>query len=194
MVRRALKGLPFTFPDNHHIHHRLLRRESSIPGWSSSCGARPWAVGVLALVLHFMEGTHKPLVVNVFAVALLVLTLRHLANLEIAESLRTVRNINRRKLTPRGKVLALRRDLELMARRATADSLLKPCRKVADKLGLDSLKVKMAPRSRRDEAVPVFSWDRRRRREERPQDWKAARPRLAASSATAGTRSSPASS
>lgn len=185
MIRRALKGLPVTYPDNHHIHHRLLRRGIEHPRVVFILWGVAFAVGELALVIHFMQHPYKALVVNAFAVALLILTLRHLANLEIAESLRTVRNINRRKLTPRGKVLMLRRDLELASRHATADSLLEALQKAADRLGLDSLKVTMAPPSRPDEVVTVLSWDRNVSAGKGPQDWKAARNALAAACETA---------
>jgi hypothetical protein len=171
MIRRSQKGLPFTFADNQHIHHRLLRKGIHHPHVVLILWAVTLAVGCLGLAIHFLADSYRSLVVNTFAILLLALTVRYLGNLELFDYLRFVSKINRRKRTPRSKVVSLRRRLRELEKCATAETLLRNVGIIAENLELDSLSISMSPRSREEEQVPVFRWDFRKNKTSESKDW-----------------------
>ncbi|HKP94548.1 MAG TPA: MraY family glycosyltransferase [Fibrobacteria bacterium] len=165
IVRRAQKGLPFSFADKFHIHHRLLRKGIQHPRVVQILWGVALSAGSLALILSYVENSYQSLVVNLYAIVLLVLTVRYLANLELFEYLHSLRNINRRKQTARDKIMALRRSLSALDRCVTAEALLRGVTGIAERLGLDSLAIYMAPGSREEERILVHRWT------SNPGDW-----------------------
>lgn len=158
IVRRAQKGLPFNFADNHHIHHRLLRQGIHHPHVVLILWGVTLSVGGLALVLQFVENSYRMLAVNVFAVLLLGLTVRYLGHLEVKQYLHSLRNINRRKQTAREKITSLRRGLVALDACETADALLRAVSGIAKRLELDSIAIFMAPDGREEERINVYRW------------------------------------
>jgi UDP-GlcNAc:undecaprenyl-phosphate/decaprenyl-phosphate GlcNAc-1-phosphate transferase len=159
MIRRSQKGLPFSFADNHHIHHRLLRNGIHHPHvvlilWSVTLG-----VGCIGLTIQFIENVYHSLIVNSFAIIVLALTVRYLGNLELFDYLRFASKINRRKRTPRGKIVSLRRRLLELEKCSTAEALLRNLGNLAESMELDSLTLSMSPRSRSEEQLSIYRWE-----------------------------------
>ncbi len=171
MVRRSQKGVPFSFADNHHIHHRLLRNGIHHPHVVLILWAVTLGVGCIGLSIHFIENSYRSLVVNSFALFVLALTIRYLGNLELVDYLRFASKINRRKKTPRGKIVSLRRRLREVEKCETAESLLRNVALIAESMELDSLAVSMSPRSSAEEQVSIYRWEYSKAKKAESKDW-----------------------
>ena len=171
MIRRSQKGLPFTFADKQHIHHRLLHKGIHHPHVVWILWAVTLGVGCIGLIIHFIEDSYRSLVVNTFAVFLLVVTIRYLGNLELFDYLRFISKINRRKRTPRGKVVSIRRRLQEIGKCVTAETLLRSIALLAESLELDSLVIYMSPRSSAEKQVLIYRWDFRKKNISQLMDW-----------------------
>jgi UDP-GlcNAc:undecaprenyl-phosphate/decaprenyl-phosphate GlcNAc-1-phosphate transferase len=185
MVRRIQKGLPVSFPDKHHLHHRLLSQGIKHPTVVAILWVVAFSVASLAVVFHFLPLQYHGFFANAFAIILLFLTIRFLARHEIESSIRSMRMINRRKLTPREKVLLLRKGLEDAHQQATANSLLDGIQNVAEMLELDGLHITMHLKNQTDKNVTVFLWDRMKASQEKSPDWTSSPLPMDSESATA---------
>ncbi|MEO7426979.1 MAG: MraY family glycosyltransferase [Fibrobacteria bacterium] len=160
MVRRAQQGMPFSAADRQHIHHRLLGRGISHPRvviilWTLTLG-----VGGMALLMHFLKDAHRSGLVNILAVVLLGLAIRYLGTLEMSATMRSVRNINRRKRTPREKILWLRRSLAELDKCETAQAAFQQLARIGTGMEIESLAVSMACEGGAAEALETYRWDR----------------------------------
>lgn len=160
MVRRTQMGMPIVAPDKLHIHHRLLHwgishRTVVLILWAVTLG-----VGGFALLLHFLKDAYRYSLVNLAAVAMLGLAIGYLGTLEMNATFKAMRNINRRKLTPRGKVLWLRRSLARMDGCETAQAAFQELARIGTGLEIESLIVSMACEGRESEALEAYRWDR----------------------------------
>lgn len=160
MVRRTQRGMPIVAPDKLHIHHRLLQwgishRTVVLILWAITLG-----VGGFALLLHFLKDAYRYTLVNLAAAAMLGLAIRYLGTLEMDATFKAMRTINRRKLTPRGKVLWLRRSLAGLDGCETAQAAFQELARIGTGLGIESMAVSMACEGREAEALEAFRWDR----------------------------------
>lgn len=160
MLRRAQKGLPMAAPDNQHIHHRLLKL--GIPHgrvvhilWGVTLGA-----GALALLMHLLPTWYRHVMVNLFALASLLLAVLYLGNLEVRATMGSLRAINRRKRTPREKVLWLRKNLERVGGSETARGAFQSLAGLAADLGLESLTVSLQAKADPDGIIEIMRWNR----------------------------------
>jgi hypothetical protein len=93
-------------------------------------------------------------------VAMLGLAIRYLGTLEMNATLKSMRNINRRKRTPRGKIIWLRRSLAGLDRCESAQAAFQELARIGAGLEIESLAVSMACEGREAEALEAYRWDR----------------------------------
>jgi UDP-GlcNAc:undecaprenyl-phosphate GlcNAc-1-phosphate transferase len=184
IVRRGQKGLPFSFADKYHIHHRLLQRGIShsrvvLILWGVSLG-----VGCMALMLHLVVNAYRALAVNLFAIIVMAVIISIFGNSELQQSVRSVRIINRRKLTPRRQVLSLRRALVGLDKRTTAESLVRQITGLADKFEMDSVEISLGSDSRPEGRFDVLRWDRHSHESDASEAWRLEPPRIVKVSAS----------
>jgi UDP-GlcNAc:undecaprenyl-phosphate GlcNAc-1-phosphate transferase len=166
MWRRAQKGLPLSSADDQHIHHRLLRQ--GIPHrtvvhilWGVSLAA-----GAFALLIHVVPEGFRYLLVNAFAFVALLAAVRYLGTLEWRSAAGALRAINRRRRTPREKVLELRRDLERLGECASAQGVIQGLARIASDLGLESMLIYMRANDEPEGFIEVMNWNRATRKDE----------------------------
>lgn len=171
MVRRSQQGLPFSFADKYHIHHRLLTKGISHPRvvlilWGVSLG-----VGCVAVLLHMVVDAYRAFAINLFAIVIMVGIVSIFGNAELMRSVKSMRNINRRKLTPRGQVLSLRKGLIGLGKRTTPESLAALIADLAERLGMDSVEISMGTANPPGGATNILRWERHAQEAGESEDW-----------------------
>jgi UDP-GlcNAc:undecaprenyl-phosphate GlcNAc-1-phosphate transferase len=160
LLRRAQKGLPIASPDNQHIHHRLLKlglphRKVVHILWGFTLGA-----GALALLMHVLPNGYRHVLVNLVALGSLLWAVLFLGKLEMRATVSSLRAINRRKRTPREKILWLRKSLERIGACETAQGVLQSLTKLAAELELECLSVSMQAKADPEGVIEILRWNR----------------------------------
>ncbi len=184
MVRRTQNGLPFSFADKFHIHHRLLQKGIRHPDVVLILWGVTLAIGGVALLLHFVKDSNRALIINLFAVFLMALTVWYLGSIEWKHYLHSLRNINRRKLTPRDKVVTLRRLLINLPKNISTEKLFQKLSEIVEKMELDSALLYLENDSLTEKKTVLYSWARHNYLKLDNEEWQPQPPQLEKVSAT----------
>jgi hypothetical protein len=110
--------------------------------------------------MHLLPTWYRYVMVNLFALASLLLAVLYLGHLEVRATMGSLRAINRRKRTPREKVLWLRKNLEEVGDSETARGAVQSLARLAADLGLESLTVSLQAKADPDGSIEIMRWNR----------------------------------